>query len=314
MTTVTSKPGLLMPFKNLLLLSILCSLISGCGADSKETNGSETSIKESVNTTKAKAWKGVAEGYVSTGLPSTDRIELFVRIGNLLSAAHEYRNRAEAALSERNPNEEQINAAHEYVAAAFSDELVRSTLAIEPVIQAKMQEVSQEFGLHGLLLELVNEQQISDLINGDRAQRDKQSAARQKIMALYGRVHAAVLAFFPSRREYLLASSALIRHAGDKIAVGVSENGVILDVDLVRQASTLIYRSMKLNPKNVSFCESQRLAVSTHKDSINRLLDQMVPLKLGEKISITASDVYGLAKQAQTAGQGLPVTDSQKCN
>jgi hypothetical protein len=97
------------------------------------------------------------------------------------------------------------------------------------------------------------------------------------------------------------------------VAVAVSANGVILNVDLLKEASELIDRSTKLDPRNVSYCDSQRLPMRLHKDSINQLLDKMVPLAIGEKLEVTASDVYGLAKQAQIAGERFPIKDSAKC-
>lgn len=300
------------PLKSLLKLLLVCVFASGCGADSEE-NSSTVDSEQKSPIGKAKQWQGIADGYISTGEPMTDRIELFVRIGRLLAASHVYRSRSEEFLSVRDPSLEQINTAKARVAAALDDELLTSIAAIEPVIQTKMNQSKQQFAMHGLLLELSDDQQISDVINGDLAQRDKQLAARQKVLALYDRIHSAVLAFFPSRHEYLLASSALIRQAGDKAAVAISANGVILDVDLLKEASELIYRSMKLDPRNVSFCDSQRLPMRTHKDSINQLLDQMVPLQLGGKLKVTASDVYHLAKQAQTAGERFPIKDSSEC-
>jgi hypothetical protein len=303
-------------FKSLVMLVLVCILASACGAESEEISSTVDAEKKSPNKSaigSTKQWQGSADGYISTGDPTTDRIELFMRIGRLLAAAHVYRSRSEEFLSVRDPSLEQINSAKARVAAALDDELLASIAAIEPLIQAKMNQSKQQFALHGLLLELSDDQQISDITNGDRAQRDTQFAARQKVMALYDRIHSAVLAFFPSRHEFLLASSALIRQAGDKMALAVSANGVILNVDLLKEASELIDRSQKLDPKNVSFCDSQRLPMRIHKDSINQLLDQMVPLKLGEKLKVTASDVYRLAKQSQAAGERLPVKDSSEC-
>ncbi len=300
------------PFKSLAMLFFVCISLSACGGDSEENSSTVGSEKKSP-ISKAKQWKGSADGYISIGEPATDRIELFVRIGRLLAAAHVYRSRAEEFLSVRDPSLEQINTAKARVLAALDDELRNSIAAIEPVIEEKMNQSNQQFALYGLLLELREEQQIADILNGDRGQRDKQLAARQKVLALYDRIHSAALAFFPSRHEYLLASSALIREAGDKTALAVSAGGVILNVDLLKEASELIDRSTKLDPRSVSFCDSQRLPMRLHKDSINQLLDQMVPLQLGEKLKVTASDVYRLAKQAQTAGERFPVKDSSEC-
>lgn len=300
------------PFKSLAMLFFFCISLSACGGDSEENSSTVGSEKKSP-ISNAKQWKGSADGYISSGEPATDRIELFVRIGRLLAAAHVYRSRAEEFLSVRDPSLEQINAAKARVSDALNDELLNSIAAIEPVIQAKMNQSNQQFALHSLLLELRDELQIADIVNGDRAQRDTQLVARQKVMALYDRIHSAVLAFFPSRHEYLLASSTLIREAGDKMAVAVSANGVILNLDLLKEASELIDRSTKLDPRNVSFCDSQRLPMRLHKDSINQLLDKMVPLQLGEKLNVTASDVYRLAKQAQIAGERFPIKDSSEC-
>lgn len=291
-----------------------CCFIAGCTAESPETDSELGSTKTPVSTlSKSKPWVGDARGYIASADPTTDRIALFVRIGTLLAAAHVYRIRAQDALSIRNPSDEQTIAAHSKVAAALDDALLASISDIEPLIQQKMRESKQQFALQDLVLELSGDQQISDIVNGDRAQRDKQIAARQKVFALFDRIHSAVLAFFPSRHEYLLASSALIRQAGDKAALAISANGVIVNVDLLKEATELIDRSMKLNPKNVTFCESQRLAMRAHKDAINELLNKMVPLKIGAKLSVTASDVYRLADQAQTAGERLPIKDSEEC-
>ncbi|RBP48741.1 hypothetical protein [Arenicella xantha] len=314
--------------KNLSLCVLMTSaLVAGCGSDSNQAatgtaNGGSSSQQSANQAATAQSssvkpnsvpWTGVASGYVSNGDPSNDRVELFVRFGEILGATTVYRRRAEGFRPSTAPTSEQMSAQAAYVGSAIDEPLLSASAAIAPVIQTKMQEVNQVFAIHDLLLELKQEQQLQNLLNQDRSQRDVQQQARQKVFDLQSRLYMAITAFFPSRHEFMLASSALIREAGDKMAIAVSGDGVIIDVDLLQEAYALIDLSVKLDPKNVAFCDSQRLPMRDHKRAIDDLLNAIVPLQLGEKINVTATDAYALAAKAQVIGEGFPQKDTNQC-
>jgi hypothetical protein len=291
----------------MMAVLFVCGLVYACGSDS-QANDSQASMA------KAEVWNGTADGYVGPGVHTNDRIELFIRLGRVLAAVYAYNGRADQFRRERNQNAEQIAAAHARVAALLNKDILASYADIHPLIAQKMSKTRQPSSLQSMLVRLTQDQQISDIINGDRTQRDRQQIAKRNALDTLSRIPSVVIEFFPSRHEYLLASSALIREAGDKVAIAVSADGVVLDTDLLQEASALMDRSLKLNPRNVSYCDAQRLPMRAHKDALNTLLDKMVPIELGITLSVTAGDVYSLAKQAQLAGERFPVTDSSKCD
>ncbi|WP_189399826.1 hypothetical protein [Arenicella chitinivorans] len=307
-----------MKIVNIVLLT-MATLIAGCGAESNESDagvlsGQLAEMQSTTSITNTSAWNGVPSGYISDGDPKSDRTELFVRFGQILAATTVYRRRAEGFRPRTTPAPEQMQKQIAHVAAAIDDQVRASSAAIAPVIEAKMHEVKQTFMIHDLLLGLTQEQQLQDLLNQDRSKRDVQQKARQNIFDLQSRLYSAIVAFFPSRHEFMLASSALIREAGDKMATAVSSEGVIVDIDLLEQAYSLIDLSVKLDPKNVTFCESQRAPIRNHKSAIDELLSAMVPLVQGQKIKVTASEAYELAARAQAIGEGFPKKDSNQCS
>lgn len=311
-----------------LIISLcIMSLASACSGDSQDSptsssdNATESSQARSSNVAQdthtklanSEPWNGEALGYVHAATSPADRIELFIRFGRLLSAATNYRRSADEVRRLREPDAATIRTEQERMAAIINQDLLLMYAAIDPVVQAKAKTTKTTLDIQSALVALTDPQQIRDVINGDRKDRDTQYAANQKVHLLSSRVGEAVLAFFPSRHEFLLASSTLIREAGDIMAVAVSADGVIVNTDLLWQAYTLMNQSMKLDPKNVTYCDAQRLPMRAHKDAVGALLDQMVPIQLGQRLKVTATDAYLLADQAQKTGMQFPETDSGKC-
>ena len=60
-----------------------------------------------------------------------------------------------------------------------------------------------------------------------------------------------------------------------------------------------MYQSIKLNPKNVTYCDSQRLPLRVLKKGITDVINKMSPNRLGQKLTVTATDVYALTNQTQ---------------
>jgi hypothetical protein len=214
----------------------------------------------------------------------------------------------------RNPDAESINAGHVALASIFNQKLIDQYAQLDPLVQANAQKTNTPLDIQSVLTALTDPQQIIDISNNDRSKSEQQYAANQKVHILTSRTRDAVMSFFPSRHEYLLASSALIRGAGDKVAIALSADGVILNSNLLWDAYAMIDQTVKLDPKNISYCDAQRLPIKAHKKAIDKLLNQMVPNQLGNKLGVTASDVYELAEQAHTAGKRFPVNDSDGCS
>ena len=306
-----------------LQLFILCVFLSSCsdesasnklqidGQTTSQQNISEDKIENIV--AKQKPWNGSAAGYVHTRQAENDRIELFIVLGKLLGAGYVYHHRAGELRSLRYPDVATLATGHADIAELFSPQLLDLYKRVDPIVQNSATENNQPVDIESTLIALTDHQQISDIMNGDQAVRDIQYAANQKLHLMTSRVGDAVLLLFPSRHEYLLASSALIREAGDKMAIGVAANGVVVNTKLVEEAWALMYQSSKLNPNNVTFCDSQRLALKTLKEGIADLTNKMTPNRLGQKLTVTATDAYTLANQTQQAGESLPIEDSNKC-
>lgn len=316
-----------MRIKLVVILFAIGVLCSACGSDSepsaqsRELSVNDSSQGNSVSSSssnveslaKAKPWRGSPAGYVHSAQDADDRIQLFIAFGKLMGAATAYHERAGEMRRMNSISAEQKAAGHTYLATLFDSELLDSYQAVDPMLQTYNKSNNKSLDIQSTLIGLNEAQQIADISNGDRNRREEQYAAQQKVLLVSSRVRDAVLAFFPSRHEYLLASSALIREAGDKVALAVSASGVILHPELLGEASALIDRSVKLNPGNVLYCDAQRVPMTDHKKAINTLLDSMVPNRLGQKLTITASDVYKLAAQAHQSGKGFPLRDGSNC-
>lgn len=309
-----------MNLKLIITLIAVGLLSAACGSDSQEppsndlSHGSVDTLPKVDSVRKAKPWSGSAVGYVHSSESTDDRIELFIRLGRLLGAASTYNHRAGEMRSLNASDGESIAAGHAYLATLFNQALLNSYSAVEPMVQAYNKNNNTSLDIQSTLLGLNDPQQIVDVSSGDRSKRDQQYAANQKVQLVSSRIRDAVIAFFPSRHEYLLASSALIREAGDKVAFAVSADGVVLSTNLLWEAYALIDRSIKLDPGNISYCDAQRIPISAHKKAIDDLLNKMVPNQLGQKLTVTATDVYQLAEQAHAAGERFPITDSEGCS
>lgn len=306
--------------KHTIIPVAMTVLLAACGGDSEkaaiiESNQGEAVTVNSVkDVSSAKLWRGPARGYEHSSLTDSDRIELFIQFGRLLGAASVYNRQAGGMLSLKSSDVETVKAGQLYLASIFDESLLASYAKVDPMVQAKAEQTNTPLDIQSTLIGLNEKQQIVDISNGDRSRRDQQYAANQKVHLVSSRIRDAVLAFFPSRQEYLLASSALMRKAGDKVAVAVSANGTVLNSDLLWEAYALIDRSIKLDPGDVSYCNAQREAIRVHKKAIDDLLNKMVPNQLGQGLELTASDVYQLAEQAYVSAKRLPAKGSKECS
>ena len=310
-----------MKLKLTITFLLVAVLSTACGSDSKDDIAASTDTEVSAtkqgvaaSIPKGKPWRGSAAGYIHVGESDDNRIQLFIRFGQLLGGASLYNMRAGELRSMRTPDAESISAGHATLASIFNAKLLDQYAKVDPLVHAQAKLTKTPLDIQSVLPSLNETQQIIDVSNGDRSKRDQQYAANQKVHLLSSRVRDAVMSFFPSRHEYLLASSAIIREAGDKVAMAVSAEGVILNSNLLWDAYTMIDQTIKLDPKNVSYCDAQRLPIKAHKKAIDDLLNQMVPNQLGNKLAVTATDVYELAEQAQIAGKRFPLDDSEGCS
>lgn len=308
-----------MKLKPTIIFLLATALCSACGSGSNDDkvnadpNIGDATLGANDRIEKAESWRGSAAGYTHASEADNDRIQLFIGFGQLLGGASLYKMRARELVSLRNADDESIRAGHAAIAAIFNDALLAQYAKVDPLVQAQAISAGTPLDIQSVLSELTDPQQIIDISDGDRSRRDQQLAAKQKVQLLSSRIRDAVLSFFPSRHEYLLASSAVIRKAGDKVAMAVSADGVILNSSLLWDAYSMIDQTVKLDPKNISYCDAQRLPIKAHKKAIDDLLNQMVPNELGNKLQVTATDVYKLAEQALAAGERFPLKDSGGC-
>ncbi len=300
----------------LLLVGFTCSACSDTPATKPSVEGTnliEAKPREAVNTRQDDVWTGTASGYVHNNDSSADRIELFIHFGQLLGAVSLYNMRAGEMRRVRDPSSESISNGHSAIASIFNNTLLEHNQRLDSMVQDHSKKTNTALDIRGALAGLNDTQQIIDISNGDRNRRDQQYTANQKVLLVSSRVRDAVLSFYPSRREYLLASSALIRQAADKVAIAVSGKGLITNSNLLWDAYTIIDQTIKLDPKHISYCEAQRRPIKTHKKAIDDLLSNMVPNKVGETITVTATEVYALADQAQKYAESFNIDGREFC-
>ena len=308
-----------MNLKHKIIFLLATALCGACGSgsddDTVSVDASISDAKHGANDRIAKGdpWRGKAAGYIHASESDNDRIQLFIRFGQLLGGASLYNMRARELTSLRDPDDELVRAGHAAIASIFNDQVLAQYAQVDPLVQAQAIKADTPLEIQSVLSSLTDPQQIIDISDGDRDRRDQQHAAKQKVILLSSRIRDAVLSFFPSRHEYMLASSAIIRQAGDKAAIAVSADGVILNSSLLWEAYSMIDQTIRLDPKNISYCDAQRLPIKAHKKAINDLLNQMVPNEPGNKLQVTATDVYTIAEQAHIAGKAFPLSDSEGC-
>lgn len=306
--------------KNSIILILLLGFTSSACSDNPDA---ESNVKaanlvtdkpqEAGNKQQGDDWHGPAFGYVHENGSSADRIELFIHFGQLLGAVSLYNMRAGEMRRVREPSADSISNGHSSIASIFNDSLLEHNQRLDSMVQRHARKTNTVLDIQDTLAGLNDNQQIIDISNGDRDRRDQQYAANQKVLLVSSRVLDAVISFYPSRREYLLASSALIRQAADKVAIAVSAKGIITNSSLLWDAYTMIDQTVKLDPKHVSYCDAQRQPIKAHKKAIDDLLKKMVPNTIGETITITATEVYALADQAQKYAERFTIDGREFC-
>ena len=164
-----------------------------------------------------------------------------------------------------------------------------------------------------LLTLLSSSMSIEDFTSPGYENRSLRDSVNTSLRQLGVRIDTILDKFYPSRHEYLLASSALISEAGDMVVKSVSSDGQVLDVGLVRKSSSLIRSTRDLNPSRISYCDSQSVPISDHRDAVSELAEELMAKSYGHPNDVTATDVFALAANAQAAGEKFPVKDTEKC-
>jgi hypothetical protein len=278
------------------------------GADSAVLDDSQvepSSIAQSV--ANVEPWQGEARGYVVSD-EENNRITITVRLGQILSAVGLYNNTGAQVGRITIDDVSELAAIRLLLTSMVNAEQLNLYKSIQSNFSDKDNERIIE-----LLSQLAKPEIIANFTSPGYENRDLRASVSTSIRQLNTRIEAVLDKFYPSRHEYLLGSSALLREAGGMVAGSVAADGRVRDVGLLLKASSLIRSSKSLNPSRVNYCDAQRIPLDQHREAIYELADSLYARDIGDVIAVTATQVYALAERAQVAAGKFPIRDTEKC-
>ena len=111
----------------------------------------------------------------------------------------------------------------------------------------------------------------------------------------------------------MLATSALLRNAGDAMQKGLSAKGDIIDKLQYEKGMSLIYSMRLISPENqVHYCDKSRDTNRDFKDKVRKLGDDLTSYP-GKSSEANAGDVYAYAKEVEDNANTVPEKDEDIC-
>ena len=302
--------------------NILCGLllITGCGGD----NDSPTEQKPTVSISSYAAtekidtgsvdktpWSGDAQGYVSSADPATDNVAFLVIAGRIQSALKAYREAGQrlTSLAQNNSATPELRELEKAIATdSVNAEIQSSYELIEPVlIKNKSKTFKDE------LTDLAKPETIANLLDTAFEKDKERSTVQKTVKVILSRLQTSINAVNPSIHEVMLATSALLRDAGEAMQKGLSAKGNIIDRQQYDKGMSLIYSMHSISPEyQVHYCDKSRDTNRDFKDKVRKLGDDLTSYT-GKSSTANAGDVYAYAKEVEDIANSLPEKDKDIC-
>ena len=302
-------------------VNILCGflLLTGCGdKDAKPEQNLTAAVSteaagQKVNTGSVDKtpWSGDAQGYIASGDPATDNVAFLVIAGRINAALHGYRDagqKLESLARNNKATAETSDLAKSITTDSVNDELQASYQLIEPVlIKNKSKTFKDE------LADLAKPETIANLLDTAFEKDKERSAVNKTVEIILSRVQSSINAVNPSIHDVMLATSALLRDAGEAMQKGLSAKGDIIDQKQYEKGMSLIYSMRSISPEyQMHYCDKSRDTNREFKDKVRKLGDDLTSYT-GKSSDANAGDVYAYAKEVEEIANALPEKDEDVC-
>ena len=283
------------PLKRIVIVavSLYCA---GC-SDNQDSSASPNSQANAV---------AQAQGYVATASPANDRVALLIEIGKIRANLDAYH--TSASLYTSDTTEAQQNEWRRMLTKSVNQSTVDAYQAIEPLITA-----SQGAEIMPRLTRLISPESVTRASDNNRDNRDAKRIEYEMARGTQDRLKAVSDDIYPTRKEYFLVASALLRMGGDHAAKAIDDNGVVIDLYQLLMAAAYNWIADNSHPRWVSYCAGQREPLQKLDEGLQNISAKAAANKKGMQLQVTARDFYQLASTAQSIAAGLPDNDKQIC-
>ena len=255
-----------------------------------------------------------SQGYISNGSPVDDRIALLIEIGKIragLDAFHTSASRFTASPSPYKPGLSEVEIAEWQLilASSVNQEIIDAYVAIEPLIK-----VEQGAEVLPRLIRLASLESRVIATDNKRDNRDAKRIEYETARGTEDRLNIISDDIFPTRKEYFLVASALLRLGGEHMSKAINDEGVVVDLYQLLMAAAYNYIADKSHPRWVSYCKEQSEPLAKLDEGLDNIDVKIGGREKGMQLEATANDFYKLAATAEKIGERLPDNDKAICN
>ncbi|KAG1650290.1 hypothetical protein GQR58_028193 [Nymphon striatum] len=218
--------------------------------------------------------------------PIRNRVDALIALGQIDAAVRSYRNTS--LFLSNNANAEEIKKWRKHAAASINNETIEIYNSLDIIFK---QNNIKPFKY--ILEELAKPETIDDYTG----------------VVVSASVLNAVSVLAPSRKEYLLAGSRMLRESGKSLKLGLSAKGEITDSSKHQFGISQIDSALSLIPKfAIHMCEEQREISQTYRKNTNKIVENLMSFD-NQPTKANVDDVYALAAQIEEIAKNLPDRD-----
>jgi len=272
---------------------------------------SSTSInaEDTASANEVKTWYGQDLGFVSAENPFFNKVEALIALGKINAASISYRNTSIFLSTQANDSDVKLWRAH--AAASINQEILTIYDSLELVFQKNNIKPFRD-----TLEQLAKPEtiEIYTRTGNNKKLRQQKNEITQATRIITASVLNAISVLAPSRKQYMLAGSAMLNQSGENLQHALSLDGKITDLSKHQLGISQIDGALSLIAKfAVNMCEEQRKVSQTYRDSTNKIVEQFMSFD-NKPVQASVSDIYALAKQTENIAKTLPEKDQDICN
>jgi len=277
-------------------------------ADGSFAADGSSSIEETDSANEIKTWHGQDFGFVSADHPAINKIEALIALGKINAATISYRNTSTFLSSQASDNDVTLRSGH--AAASINEDVLDLYDSLELVFRNNNIKPFKDS-----LEQLAKPETIEIYTrnSNDEVTRKQKNDITQASRIISASISNAISVLEPTRKEYILAGSAMLNESGKNLQDALSKDGKITNPSKHQLSISQIDGALSLIPEfAVDACEKQRQISKTYRDNTNEIAEQLMsfdnkPAKEG------ASDIYELAKETENMAKTLPEKDQDIC-
>lgn len=274
---------------------------------------SPTNIKVQ-NPNEVKTWHGEDFGFVASDKPIRNRVDALIALGQIDAAVRSYRNTS--LFLSNNANAEEIKKWRKHAAASINNETIEIYNSLDIIFKQNnikpFKDIIEELAKPETIDDYTRASKISN--EGHDGKRQLKNQITQSTRVVSASVLNAVSVLAPSRKEYLLAGSRMLRESGKSLKLGLSVKGEITDSSKHQFGVSQIDSALNLIPKfAIHMCEEQREISQTYRKNTNQLVENLMSFD-NQPTKANVDDVYALATQIEAIAKNLPDRDRDICN